>query len=269
MDANHRHRHRGDTTLELSPTNAEVGPITAEAVAAEAATAAATPAETDTALRLAQWHDSVFAIWSPTSHASGFVVDARGLVATNQRAIGTASAVEVELTPTVKVIGTVLIADAVKDVAILRIDPQVVATVRPVPLGCPLPAPPALVDGQEIFTIGTPLRDHKGQSSGSVRRADPRGTVADLMVGRGSTGGPVFSTDGAVVGLTSLLDDEEAGRRGDALIVRTSDVCGVLAAAEKKMSGAAPPSGNHLPLEADRPFPIDALKAVVETASAA
>jgi hypothetical protein len=39
------------------------------------------------------------ALWTPSTHASGFLIDAKGLIATNQRVIGTATSVEVQLSP--------------------------------------------------------------------------------------------------------------------------------------------------------------------------
>ena len=121
-----------------------------------------------------QWQDSVVALWTPTTHASGFVIDAKGLIATNQRVIGTATSVEVQLTPDVKVAASVLAADPARDVAVLWIDPKVVASVRPVPLGCAQAAKPPVVDGQEIFTIGAPLRRAEGHD---VRNREPRGAA--------------------------------------------------------------------------------------------
>ena len=78
--------------------------------------------------------------------------------------------VEVQLTPAVKVAARVLVADPARDVAVLWIDPEVVAAVRPVPLGCELAARPAVANGQEIFTIGAPIRGQKDLTSGTVSR---------------------------------------------------------------------------------------------------
>ena len=119
-----------DAVLELTADNAEVEPI------APRPTDAAAPLETDPSFLLPQWQDSVVALWTPTTHASGFLIDANGLIATNQRVIGTATSVEVQLSPVVKVAASVLAADPVRDVAVLWIDPKVAASVRPVPLGC-------------------------------------------------------------------------------------------------------------------------------------
>ena len=170
--------HAGrDATLELTAANAEVESVSA------ATTASGAPAEADPSALLIQWQDSVVAIWTPTTHASGFVIDASGLIATNQRVIGAATSVEVQLTPAVKVAGSVLVADPVRDVVVLRIDPQVLAAVRPVPLGCALPAKPSLLPGQKIFAIGAPLREQKALAYGTVSRVDAKAVVTWRMAG--------------------------------------------------------------------------------------
>src|ERR1700752_1245399 len=111
-----------DAVLELKPENAEI-----EAVAASPTTDAAAPADVDPSLLLPQWQDSVVALWTPVAHASGFVVDAKGLIATNQRVIGNATSIEVQLTPTLKLAATVLAADPLRDAAVLWIDPSAIA----------------------------------------------------------------------------------------------------------------------------------------------
>jgi len=243
-----------DAVLALTADNAEITAPTATG---------ATP-EADPSALLMQWQDSVVALWTPTTHASGFVVDARGLIVTSQRIIGTTTSVEVQLTPAVKVAGSVLVADPVRDVAILRIDPQVLASLPPVPLGCALPAKPSLVEGQRIFTIGAPLREQKGMAYGTVGRVEAHAVASDFRLALGSTGGPVFAADSVVVGITSVVDEKDEDRRGDSRVVRIDEVCGAVAAAEKKMNGAAPPDGTPLPVEPVRPLPVDALRDAVQ-----
>ncbi len=163
-----------DAVLELTADNAEVEP-------AASATPPRAPLEADPSFLLPQWQDSVVALWTPTTRASGFLIDAKGLIATNQRVIGTATSVEVQLSPDVKVAASVLAADPVRDVAVLWIDPRVAASVRPVPLGCAQAAKPPVVDGQELFTIGAPLREPKGMTSGTVSRVEPHAIVVRLQ----------------------------------------------------------------------------------------
>ena len=188
---------------------------------------------------LAQWHGSVVALWTATTRTSGFVVDATGLIATSQRGVGTATSVEVQITPSVKVAAQVLVADSVHEVAILRIDPKVVASVRPVPLGCEQAAKAPIVSGQETFTIGAPLRQRKGLSAGIVREVEKNVFMADFGLATGGAGGPVFSAAGSVVGVSSLVDDVDGRRREDSRVIGLAHLCAVVASAEKKMKDAA------------------------------
>src|SRR6266487_1507543 len=243
-----------DGVLQLTADNAEVGPV------ASATTTGDTRLEADPAFLLPQWQDSVVALWTSDTHASGFVVDAKGLIATNQRVIGAATSVEVQLTTALKLKARVLTTDPGRDVAVLWIDPTAVATVRPVPLGCAQAAKPPVVDGQKIFAIGAPLREQKGMTSGTVSRVEPHAIAADLRLPTGSAGGPVFAAGGVVVGITSIVDEKDDRRRGDSRVVRIDDVCEVVGSAEKKTKDATPPDGTHLPVEPMRPFPVGALK---------
>jgi hypothetical protein len=245
-----------DAMLELSAENAEIVPVT-PAIATVAAP------ENDPSSRLGQWKDSVVAVWTPTSHASGFLVDAKGLVATNQRAVGAATTVEVQLTPALKVSGLVLAADAARDVAVLWIDPKAAESLRPLPLNCAQAPKPAVADRQKIVTIGAPLRGPKALTPGTAS-VESQAIVSDLSLDSGSAGGPIFTTDGAVIGLTAGTDETDQRRQRDVRVVPLADACAVLAVAEKKSSATAPPSGAHLPVEPERPFPPDALEAAAQ-----
>ena len=247
----------GDVVLEFTADNAEVEPITSAPAVSEA------PSKADLSSLQVQWQDSVVAIWTPTAHASGFVVDANGLIVTNQRAIGSATSVEVQLTSAVKVRGSVLVADSDRDVAIIRIDPKALGSVRPVPLGCASPSRPSLATGQEISAIGAPLRRYRDVAAGTISRVETHTIVSDLVLASGSEGGPVFSAGGDVIGITSADERDDRGR-GDARIVRIDDVCDVAAVAEKKPTNAAPPNATHLPVEPARPYPVDLLKDAVQ-----
>ena len=250
-----------DAVLDLTAENADVVPVAAEAMTS------APPLEADPAFLMPRWQDSVVALWTATTRASGFVIDANGLIATNQRVIGTATSVEVQLTPSVKVAASVLASDPVMDVAVLWIDPKAIASARPVPLPCKGADNPPVENGQEIFTIGVPLRQLKGMTTGTVSGVDTHSITSDLILARGSAGGPVFTARGDLVGITSIMSekDEKTQRtRGNSRVVRIDDACAVVASAEKLMRNAAPPGGTHLPVEPVQPFPEDALKDAAE-----
>lgn len=250
-----------DFVLELTAANAEV--VTSPALSSSATQ------ENDPSLLFAQWKDSVVAVWTPESRGSGFLVDADGLVVTSQRVVGGATALEVQLSPSVKVGARVLVADRTRDVAILWIDPAAARSSKPIPLGCgaattPRAAP--LAAGQKLLAIGAPFRGDKELTPGDVIVADPHTSVADFRLALGSTGGPVFFRTGVVAGVSSFVDSQEPGKdvergRSDARVVSVDDVCVAVASAKTAMQTAPPPSAAKLPVDAARPFPAEVLEA--------
>lgn len=246
-----------ETVLELTAANAEITDLDPSDASPGA------PPESDTEILLQQWRNSVVGIWTPSTHASGFLIDAKGLVVTNQRGIGAAASADVQLTREKKVAARVLAADAERDVAVLWVDPTAVAGVRPVPLACTPAAKPPEEDA-EIFTIGEPLRGEKDMTSGLVRAVKPNEIAADLILPSGSAGGPVFTANGVLVGLTSFVVGPEDSGQPDPRVVRVHEICAALAPAEQAMTAGQPPGGALLPVEPMRPFPADALKASLE-----
>jgi S1-C subfamily serine protease len=242
-----------DATLELTADNASIGSGTAAATSA-------TPSNTDPSFLASQWQESIVALWTPTHHASGFVVDARGLIVTNQRVIGSATSAEAQFTD-LKVRATVLALDPTRDVAILWVNPSVVTSLRPVPLGCGQTRP-SVANGQEVYAIGAEMTGQKRLTPGAVTGVGPRLLLSDLIVARASAGGPVF-TAGGLIGFTTLEDRDPDGR-SNAPVVRIDQACEVMASAEKKMAEAMPPEATHLPLD-PRPVAVRALSEAMKT----
>ncbi len=244
-----------DAKLDLTAGNASID-------ASPTAAASATRADTDPSFLASQWQDSVVGLWTPTQHASGFVVDARGLIVTNQRVIGTATSAEAQFTRDIKVKAIVLASDPARDVAILWIDPSVVASLRPLSLGCGQAGPP-VANGTELYTLGAQMSGQKRLTLGGVTGVGPRLLLSDLTVMRAGAGGPVFSA-GGLIGFTTL-DDRDPDARSNARVVRIGQACELLAAAEKKMAEAMRPDATRLPLDSQRPVAPDALSAAVKS----
>ena len=236
----------GNSALALTADNAEVE------------SGGAAP-EDDAAFLLPQWNEAVVGLWTPTTHASAFAIDANGLLVTNQRAVGGATTVEVQVSPSVKVAANVLAADAAKDVAVLWIDPSAAASVRPLALSCHAP-PPSIAAGQPVVAIGVTLRQQKDITTAKAE-VDDSGITLNVTLATGSMGGPAFTPRGEFVGLTSMAAPEEGRTRGETRVIRARDVCDVIAAAEPKMKQAARPVGTRLPVEPVKPFPRAALEA--------
>ena len=243
-----------NATLELTVANASIDTGTTPPTPG-------TPSYADASFLTSQWQDTVVGLWTPTQYASGFVVDARGLIVTNQRVVGTATSAEAQITPDVKVKAAVVASDPTRDVAILWVNPSVVSSVRPVALGCGQTRP-ALGNGQELYALGALVTGQKHLTFGEVTGVGPRLLLSDLIVQRGSTGGPVF-TAGGLVGFTTL-DDRDPDSRSDARVVRIDQACELLASADRKIAEAMPPAATHLPLDPQRPIAPSALSAAVK-----
>ena len=137
----------GRTVLSLTPANAEIGTDTAGTNTGGASGGVA-PVRADSAVIFNKWRDSVVEIWTATGHASGFVIDARGLIATSEPGVRDANAVEVEFNPSTrrrrrvaagslragaadrfKVSGRVVAFDKHQGVAIIWVDPAAVSSI--------------------------------------------------------------------------------------------------------------------------------------------
>ena len=244
-----------DVVLELNGGNAD-----AATVSASAAAAASTLPESNPALLLPQWQDSIVAVWTPSSRSSGFIVDRSGLVLTNQRAVSGATRVDVQLSPELKVAARVVFADAARDVAVLQINPSVASMVTPVPMHCADAGAVLFAERRKVIALGSPLRGPRDLSIGELLPGSPSLVLADVRLGRGSLGGPVFGAAGTLVGLSSTVDDQDERRRRDARIIPVRVACDVLEAA-RQLPPAESPSATGLPVEPARPFPAAALNA--------
>ena len=147
-----------------------------------------------------------------------------------------------------------------RDIAILWVNPSVVASLRPLPLGCGQ-ARPSAVNGQELYAVGTDMTGQKRLMLGDVTGVGPRLILTDLRLVRASAGGPVFAA-GGLIGFTTV-DDRDPDARSDARIVRIDQACEVMASVEKKMAEAMPPDATHMALE-PLPVAVSALSAAVK-----
>ncbi len=241
-----------DTLLDLTPENAEIREAAALLPHTDANTGRMDPWDV-----LLKWESSVVSLWTPTAHAAGALIADTGLIATNQRVIGTATTIGVQLGPETRVAAHVLVADAPRDIAILWADPAALASRTPVPTGCTGDARPAVSPGQALTALGTRPGGVPYPVPGTVMRVEPGHLRTDLGVTADGTGGPVFANGDVLVGLTTAPADAE-----DANVVAAGALCEVLAAAREKTAGSVPPARTPLRVEPTRRAPEEALAAM-------
>jgi S1-C subfamily serine protease len=138
-------------------------------------------------------------------HGSGFVVDG-GLIVTNHHVAGDASSIRVRLKDgrtfdTVRIV----LADPQNDLCVLAVDGEL--KVPPVPLA---KASPAV--GDHVNVIGSPLGLDHTLTTGLVSALRDQSTTKmvqiDAVVAPGSSGGPVFSATGEVIGVATAMQGQ-------------------------------------------------------------
>ena len=208
----------------------------------------AAPVRADAAVIFNNWRHSIVQVWTPTTHASGFVIDPRGLIATNEPAIGEATNVEVEFGD-FKIAGRVVATDRRQGVAIIWVDPAAIASIPAIRPDCSAPPGALPAFDQRVVTIVAPMLEPKNAIPGTVARVDAPVFSVDWRLTGGMAGGPVFDAEGHPIGITLPDEERTDSRRTDSQAVPFSNACSVIAAAEKRMAGATPPPGTRLRIE--------------------
>jgi S1-C subfamily serine protease len=231
-----------DTSLQLTMANADID------AASAAPSGASGPSHADAAAMLNKWRASLVEIWSPARHATGFVIDARGLIATNDRTLGDATDVEVEFTGAaaadrIKVPGRVVATDRTQGVTLVWVNPATIASRPAIAPDCSA-APPPIEHDDKVVALIAPMLEPMNAILGTAMRPTSQSFRVDWRLEEGTTGGPVFRADGVAVGMTFGEEerDRERERRRESYVIPLTNACSVIAMAAPRLSGAAPPA---------------------------
>jgi S1-C subfamily serine protease len=206
-----------------------------------------------------KYEGAVVTVWGELGHGTGFFVDDSGLILTNQHVVGTSEYIAVQSDPEHKVAAVLLASDPEKDVAVLWVNRSGLPDTRIAPLAAPKLGEVLAVEGERVFTIGSPLNQRKIMTTGIVSKIEARAIISDVNINHGNSGGPLFNSLGSVIGITTFLDSASNGP-GLSGIVRIEQVSDILDSAKAKISQMTMPSPSGLPVEPIQTFPIDALK---------
>ena len=149
------------------------------------------------------------------AQGSGFVVSSDGLILTNAHVVDGAKEVTVKLIDHREFKAKVLGTDKASDIAVLKIDAHGLSTVR-------LGNSDSLGVGDYVLAIGAPFGLEETATAGIVsatgRSLPGDGAVpfiqTDAAVNPGNSGGPLFDSGGAVVGINSQIYTNSGGYQG-------------------------------------------------------
>lgn len=142
---------------------------------------------------------------------SGFVIDPRGYVLTNNHVVEGAESIEVTLGNRSRYPAKLVGTDPRSDIALVKIDPKE-TTLTALPLG----DSDSLQVGQKVFAIGNPFGFSSTLTTGVVsalgRTVQTSETTAidqaiqtDAAINRGNSGGPLLNSRGEVIGINSAI----------------------------------------------------------------
>src|SRR2546426_2354920 len=207
-----------------------------------------------------KYQNSVFTVWSEIGHGTGFLIDPNGLVLTNQHVIGPSQLISVQFDGKRKVAARLLAFDPEKDGAVVWANMSALPEAIVAPIATSEAGHEIAVEGERVFTIGSPLSRKKILTSGIVSKVEERAIISDININHGNSGGPLFNSLGTVVGLTTFKE-EPTSVTG---IVRIEQSFPVLEQARKKMKDVQQPEARLLPVEPMDSYPLDAIKEVLQ-----
>ena len=231
-------------TLELSNDNATITPVAA----------AAPDGGGELTTLFERFKNAVVTVRADAGDGTGFFVDGEGLILTNAHVVENSPYLAVQFDPQRKVIAQLLASDPEKDLAVLRVNLSAFPGAVITKLARSAGDKPPVVEGQRVFTIGSPFGKEKTLTMGVVSKIEAHEIYSDISVNPGNSGGPLFDYQGQAVGVTA------ARRERLSRIIRIEDAGAILAQAKAKTTGQAPPSSALLPVEPVDWFPVDSMK---------
>ena len=139
---------------------------------------------------------------------SGFIVDARGYILTNQHVIEDATRIKVRLQSGEELLGTVVGQDEETDVAVIKVDAK-----RDLPT-VKLGNSDDVQVGDWVLAVGSPFGLDQTVTAGIIstrERQTPASTnfqhfiQTDAAINRGNSGGPLVNMRGEVIGINSQI----------------------------------------------------------------
>jgi len=156
---------------------------------------------------------------------SGVIIDAAGVILTNNHVVQDAEEVIVRLEDGQELKATDVKTDPLSDLAIVRIQPAAGQKLRAARLG----DSEALQIGDWVIAIGSPFEleatvsagiiSGKGRGIEKIRRG--RLLQTDAAINPGNSGGPLVNLDGEVVGINTAIASSSGGYQGIGFAIPT------------------------------------------------
>lgn len=196
---------------------------------------------------------SIVKIHADAGSGSGFLVSADGLIATNHHVAKNSRFLAVQFADGRKFAAQAVTLDPRYDVAILKVNREIVAELKPLML-LPESRDGEVVAGIPVLAFGSPLSQTFLMTTGIVAKVESDVLLGDFLIQPGNSGGPLVNLKGEVVGINTFAERAISGA------VRISALRRVLESDDVvKFSQPDPPAAPLPALSADR-YPTELLK---------
>ena len=216
--------------------------------------------------------DGVVTVQGELGAGTGCIIDDSGLVLTNQHVIDQSFEVRVRFDKNTAVKARVLAVDEDRDLAVLQVNLSAFSKSKVLNIASKSSVEPPVIEGEHVFTIGSPLNQEKILSSGIASKIESRAIITDIFFNQGNSGAPLFNSVGDVVGITTfkirdrsgaILTGNRIGEEASGLsgIVAIDEAVEVIAKAKAAAATRALPSAQLMPNMPEGVFPVDTIKA--------
>jgi len=246
-----------EKTIDLTNENAKV-----EDDAAAAPPRSSGASSGDLTEQFKKLKNTVVTVISESGHGTGFFVDGKGLILTNQHVVAQSQYLAVQFDREHKIAARLIASDAQKDVALLWVNLSALHNATPAILARSSGSHAPVQEGERVFTIGSPLSLDKIITTGIISKVDAHTLMSDININPGNSGGPLFNNAGHVVGLTTFGARAERGP-GVSGVVRIEEALALLEENRGKATGTPPPA-TLLPVEPLTPYPVEGLNAALK-----
>ncbi|HEX6125219.1 MAG TPA: serine protease [Pyrinomonadaceae bacterium] len=209
--------------VELSSNNATVSPAGSSAPSARDISRGG---EMFTTLR-----NGVVTVQGELEPGTGFIIDEAGLVLTNQHVIDQSNEIRIRFDKHTAVKARVIAVDKERDLAILQVNLAAFPNSRILPLAMQGSVERPVIEGERVFTIGSPLYQDKVLSSGVVSKIEKQAITTDITFNPSNAGAPLFNSLGQVVGINTFKIKDRSGSAfaGNETMVEESGLSGIVA----------------------------------------
>jgi serine protease Do len=154
-----------------------------------------------------------------TSLGSGFVVDPRGYILTNDHVVKNATKIKVKFQDGRELDGTVVGTDPQTDLAVVKVNASNLPILK-------LASSDQVKVGQWVLAFGSPFGLEQTMTAGiiSAKGRELNGTYdnylqTDAAINPGNSGGPLVNLKGEVVGINNMILSESGGFQGVGLAI--------------------------------------------------